>query len=477
MTRGPMADLPEGFVVGGRYVIERPIGRGGFGFVYRAAHTATGQHVAIKILARSTDPVAVKRFLQEARITAGLKHANTVRVFDVGEDEGGFLYLAMELLTGRSLRTALQERLAAGTVFTEREAIEIGTEVSRSLGEAHAAGLVHRDLKLDNIFLHEVTGDDRPIIKVLDFGIAKLADSTITLDSDSGALGTPLYMSPEQAERQDVDLRSDLYSLGIVLFALVAGDVPFRGVNAMATMYRHVHEPAPSLLGIAKTHVSARFARLIATLLEKRPEDRPPSAKAMRDALAACLAPDGADLVTEPRAPSIPIIRGVPSVPARVEATGESSNPSLLTQPMDSGRTKWVALGASLTGVAFAVTVLVSVLRTEPITTAQPSVDASVAVGRLQPGGTVQVVVPSPASNSLAQIETADATSTAPLDSSLTPAADAGVESLRAPTLDAGRARVSPRPPVHKSSPPSDEPAPTSESRDAGGKSALEVKI
>ncbi|MBI2373632.1 MAG: serine/threonine protein kinase [Deltaproteobacteria bacterium] len=354
--------IKRGSVVGGRYEIERPIGRGGFSWVYQARHNATDQLVAIKVLARAPDPVVMRRFMQEARVTAGLKHSNTVRVFDVGEDDGGFLYLAMELLTGRSLRTALQERVAAGTAFSEREAIHLAIEVTRSLGEAHAAGLVHRDLKLDNIFLHEVPGDDLPAVKVLDFGIAKLADTNLTLDSDSGTLGTPLYMSPEQIEKAELDARSDLYSLGVVMFALVSGDVPFRGTTPLATMYQHVHERAPSLLERAKVPVSLKFARIVAAALEKDPAKRPSSAKALREALLGCR--------DEPE--TIPLVRAThsptPLVPAKaLEATGPSAGPLehtdqpsfTLTQPTHPSSQKLALMGLALAVAAFVGTIIV----------------------------------------------------------------------------------------------------------------------
>src|SRR5262245_892227 len=172
--------LEVGSVIAGRYVIQRVIGKGGYGAVFEARHTGTGQGVAVKTLAPGleTDETALKRFFQEARVTSGLRHPNTIRVFDFGQDDSGIIYLAMELLTGLTLKQELKRRqkLNAG-VYSEKEAIEIGIAITKSLGEAHAAGLVHRDLKPDNVFLHQVEGDD-PVVKVLDFGIVKLANSS-----------------------------------------------------------------------------------------------------------------------------------------------------------------------------------------------------------------------------------------------------------------------------------------------------------
>jgi serine/threonine-protein kinase len=285
-----VASVYVGQVIADRYVIERKIGRGGFGAVFAAHHTGTGQEVALKCLntAAGVDDVTLRRFFQEARVTSGLRHPNTIRVFDFGQDDSGLLYLAMELLSGRTLKQELAHRRKENQVFSEQEAIHIGIGILRSLAEAHAVGLVHRDLKPDNIFLHEVTGEE-PIIKVLDFGIVKLGDSTITLGSDSGVPGTPAFMSPEQVTRQAVDGRSDLYSLGCLLYQLVSGKVPLRGETAMQTLYMHVHERVVDLRKRAKTPISERFASLVHCALEKDPSDRYRDAKAMRAALEKCL--------------------------------------------------------------------------------------------------------------------------------------------------------------------------------------------
>jgi serine/threonine-protein kinase len=282
--------LEVGSVLAGRYLIQRVIGRGGYGSVYEARHTGTGQGVAIKTLASNleAEELALRRFFQEARVTAGLKHPNTIRVFDFGQDESGLVYLAMELLSGMTLKQALKDRIKDDRVFSEKEAIEIGIAVTRSLGEAHAAGLVHRDLKPDNIFLHEVKGDD-PIIKVLDFGIVKLANSSLTLGSDSGIPGTPAYMSPEQVTSKEIDGRSDLYSLAIVLYSLVTGTVPFRGQDVMQTLWQHVHEKPPDLKRQARTSISDAFAKVIHRGLEKDPQNRPQDAREMRRLLVSCL--------------------------------------------------------------------------------------------------------------------------------------------------------------------------------------------
>jgi serine/threonine protein kinase len=282
--------LEVGSVIAGRYVIKRVIGRGGYGAVFEATHTGTGQGVAVKTLAPGleTDETALKRFFQEARATSGLRHPNTIRVFDFGQDDSGLIYLAMELLTGVTLKQELKKRQKEGRVFTEAEAIAIGMAITKSLGEAHAAGLVHRDLKPDNVYLHQVEGDD-PVVKVLDFGIVKLANSSLTLGSDSGIPGTPAFMSPEQVvKRGEIDGRSDLYSLGVVLYNLVTGTVPYKGTDVMQTLYMHIHEPIPDVKTHAQTAISEQFADLIHRTLSKEPGERPKDAREMRTQLAAC---------------------------------------------------------------------------------------------------------------------------------------------------------------------------------------------
>src|SRR5688572_4604881 len=160
LSRAPQPKL--GDVIAERYQLEETIGQGGYGHVFRARHLGTGQDVAIKVLIPQggDDAFSIKRFFLEARVTSGLKHANTIKVFDFGQEDSGIVFLAMELLAGCTLREELRTRRKEGRPFTEKEAIDVGVAISRSLGEAHAAGLVHRDLKPDNVFLHETRADE-----------------------------------------------------------------------------------------------------------------------------------------------------------------------------------------------------------------------------------------------------------------------------------------------------------------------------
>ena len=288
LAANPDARLAEGTEVNGRYRIRQMIGQGGFGAVYKATNIATDQDMAIKLLAVSLDTDesdVIQRFFAEAQVTASLKHPNTIRVFDFGQTEGGALYIAMELLSGRPLNDVLKRRAAEGKTLTEEETITIGVQVLRSLAEAHGAKLVHRDLKPHNVFLHEVEGDD-PVVKVLDFGIAKRLGSNLT--GTGKAFGTPSYMSPEQAQNQVLDNRSDLYSLGCVLYQCVAGKAPFEGDDPLAVLLSHVTKTAPDLRQAAGTPLSEAFVAVLEKAMAKDPDERFATAIAFRQALEAC---------------------------------------------------------------------------------------------------------------------------------------------------------------------------------------------
>ena len=285
LAQNPDSRLSEGAEINGRYRIGKLIGQGGFGAVYRALSMATGSEIAIKVLGVSLDndePELIQRFYAEAQITAALKHPNTIRVFDFGQTDSGALYIAMELLIGQALNELLRERRREGKALTQVETVKIATQTLRSLAEAHAKGLVHRDLKPHNIFLNEVPGDEA-VVKVLDFGIAKRLGSNLT--GTGQAFGTPSYMSPEQAQNKAIDARSDLYSLSCVLYQCVSGACPFEGDNPLSVLLSHVTDTPAPLVGRALVPLSPEFIAIIHRSLSKNPNDRFASAQEMRAAL------------------------------------------------------------------------------------------------------------------------------------------------------------------------------------------------
>jgi len=274
-----------GQVVAGRYKLAEALGRGGFGAVYKARHLATSQELAIKFLAidfEADGDDAVRRFFQEAKVTSHLRHPNTVRVYDFGQTESGALFMAMELLLGPTLERLLRDRQAAGTALSEAETCDIGISVLRSLAEAHGNDLVHRDLKPANIMLAEVKGEE-PVVKVLDFGIARTRNSSLTGGGKS--LGTPTYMAPEQCAGLDIDGRADLYALGVVLFRCMTGQLPFNAPDPLAIMYLHRYEPPPDPRTLAPGCVSEGLTEIVLRAMAKTPEERFADARAMRQAL------------------------------------------------------------------------------------------------------------------------------------------------------------------------------------------------
>lgn len=285
-----------GDMIAGRYRIEGALGRGAYGAVYSARHTGTDQSVALKMLTLTADGSQgeehVQRFFREARATARLRHVNTVRVFDVGQTGEGPLFLAMELLQGPALSKFLRREFSAGRTMSEAHAVDLAVPILRSLGEAHRAALVHRDVKPGNIVLHR-GADDETIVKVLDFGIARAAGSHLTETGQS--LGTPAFMSPEQAQGHHLDGRSDLYAVAVLMYLCATGKLPFLSDDVVALMYMHVNDPAPDPRSVGGGQLSDRFVQALLRALSKLPGDRFDDAQAMRlefEALRRDLHPD-----------------------------------------------------------------------------------------------------------------------------------------------------------------------------------------
>ena len=267
--------LPAGLVLGERYRIEDVIGQGGMGTVYRAQHLTLGKTFAVKVLksVHTARPDFVARFQREAIAASQIRHPGIVDVFDFGRAAEGSLYCVMEYLPGETLA----ERLFRNGALPVAEAVRIGRDMARALSAAHSQGIFHRDIKPENVLL--VPQPDGPdAVKVVDFGIARLAESARDgRDTGEGLiLGTPQYMSPEQASGLSQDARADIYSLGVLLWELLAGTPPFRGASATHILAAHLLEPAPRLPRAGPQGVlPRRMGRLLARMMAKRPEDRP----------------------------------------------------------------------------------------------------------------------------------------------------------------------------------------------------------
>ncbi len=300
----------EGAVVRGKYRVLCKIGQGGMGAVYKAQHVRFDELRALKVISPelASDPSFVKRFIHEAVITRKLHHPNAVLVDDVDESEDGRPFIVMEFMEGESLKNLIRQEgplpvLRVGSLIKQAAA---------ALGAAHALGMVHRDIKPDNIFL--VEGPDGEQAKVLDFGIAKVKEASldpandVTQTKTGMIVGTPQYMSPEQAmgmRGDELDGRSDLYSLGVVMYEMLSGDVPFHADSTMKILMAHIHEPPPPL-GEAhpELQIPEGVAGLVMRLLEKKRENRPATAgdliKEIEGALEALSSPLPATRVVRP---------------------------------------------------------------------------------------------------------------------------------------------------------------------------------
>ena len=255
-----------GKVIDGRYEIQARIGEGGMGVVYKARQTTIDRVIALKMLNAQVagDPTWVQRFANEARACSRLQHPNTIRMFDFGQTPDGRLFMTMEFLDGLSLRDAL----AKGPLAPHR-VVKILNQCCASLAEAHSIGIIHRDIKPDNVFLLNMAGQP-DFVKLLDFSVAKLLEGDRMKTQAGVVFGTPQYMSPEQGRGLPLDARSDLYALGILAFEMLTGSVPFHDDNPMTVIQMHLHAAVPPL----PQSIPYPVQQIVRRALEKEPSRR-----------------------------------------------------------------------------------------------------------------------------------------------------------------------------------------------------------
>jgi serine/threonine-protein kinase len=291
-------DLPPGSACG-EYVIERKIGEGGMGAVYGARHPVIGKRAAIKVIKRdlSASREGVDRFVREAQAVNTIGHPNIVDVFGFGTLPDGRSFFVMEWLEGEALRDRMTRPLAFG------QALEVLESIATALRAAHEAGVVHRDLKPDNVYLARAKGSPAPRVKLLDFGLAKLSGTSGEARVDHTrtgiVMGTPLYLSPEQAKGVKIDFATDVYSLGVIAYEMAAGAVPFTAESAVEIMAAHISTPAAPLHDYAPW-VPPAFEQLVHRMLAKEPRARPPIAEVEQELATMRAQPDIANAAPVP---------------------------------------------------------------------------------------------------------------------------------------------------------------------------------
>jgi len=294
------------------YFIQQKIGSGGMGEVYKAIHCTLESPVALKIIRPGllSDPAMVRRFQREARAASRLHHPNIVAVTDFAQTEDGFLYMVMELVSGRTLARVIAEEAP----FPERRVVRIGAQILAALAEAHANQILHRDLKAENVMI-ESRRDAVDAVRVLDFGIAKImAAGSSTLTREGLVCGTPGYMSPEQIRGEEIDGRADIFSAGIVLYEMLTHKLPFDAQTPLEILHRHLTEPVPPPSVRRGAPISPALEQLVLRALSSSREARPASAEVMRDELlkmAPSLDPPGA-AEPEPAHPTEVLRQDVP---------------------------------------------------------------------------------------------------------------------------------------------------------------------
>ncbi|MET0285797.1 MAG: serine/threonine-protein kinase [Polyangiales bacterium] len=347
-----------------RYKILSVIAHGGMGKVYRAEQSPLGRLVALKVLSPNyngdNDPEFHKRFFLEASIASKLRHPNTVTIFDYGKTDDEIYYIAMELLEGRTLHRALREE---GTLSPERT-VNIASQICRALREAHGIGVIHRDLKPANVYLVKHS-DEAEFTKVLDFGLVKnIEEKGEQLTQVGLFMGSPKYMSPEQIRGEHVDSRVDIYALGVMVYEMLTGKVPYDSPNSVNILMAHVHEQIPSLHELnPHIRVPQALEAVVRKCMAKNPDDRYASMNDVLFALKQCLGhevqstgefriPDFGDVRPEILASATPTVNQLPANQQNITASHPAAQP--FASASKQGGTTWPLVFAglfALTGV------------------------------------------------------------------------------------------------------------------------------
>ncbi len=285
--RARPADPLLGKVIGDKYIVQELIGSGAMGSIYKAEHKDLSRPVALKVLHKHllTDDSQVHRFHREAKAASRLHHPNCISILDFGRTSDGWFYIAMEYLNGKDLSRLISK----GGQMAIADVVHISRQVLDALDEAHGGAVVHRDLKPENIMIEALRSDPQ-FVKVLDFGIAKIRDSEAGEDASGFktatgmVFGTPEYMSPEQIRGDELDGRSDLYSLGIVMYQMLTGQMPFTGESVIEVATAHLINPAPNLRPL-RPDCPEKLVRIVEKLIEKKRENRFQNAGEVRKAL------------------------------------------------------------------------------------------------------------------------------------------------------------------------------------------------
>ncbi|NOU32511.1 MAG: serine/threonine protein kinase, partial [Polyangiaceae bacterium] len=384
------SDRIVGSTIDGRYVIQKVLGEGGMGVVYLARHALIDKLVALKALRSdlSSDKEITTRFLNEAQAASRIGSPHIVDISDFGVLPGGSAYFVMEYLRGESLA----DRQARLGVFSVRGTIHIGKQVAQALAAAHDAGIVHRDMKPDNVMLID-RGGDPDFVKVLDFGIAKVNSQATRLTRAGSVFGTPQYMSPEQAAGVPVDHRSDIYALGIMLYEMLKGGVPFTGDNVMNILSHHMFHPPPPLRDGSRSDLPPELESIVMKCLAKKASERYISMGELLadlDAFERGLPPMATHELLADRNRFMAPPTSFPSGPRPVTAT-------VRTLPrIAGGRLPWV-LGGAATLLVAALAVTLVVVRSQRQKEALAAAAASAAAASSTPSAPTTATPSGPA--------------------------------------------------------------------------------